>query len=47
MEWWTGTLEWNDGMEWWAGMMEWRAGTSNKLDSSIVVIGIFLVFTHG
>ena len=46
MEWWTGMLEWNVGMEWWTGMMEWQAGTSNKLGSNIVVIGILVAFTH-
>jgi len=47
MEWWTGTLEWNDGMEWWTGMMQWWAGTSNKLGNSIALIGILVAFTHG
>jgi len=47
MEWWTRTLEWNDGMDWNAGVMEWWAGISNKLASTIAVIGIVVAFTHG
>jgi len=47
VEWWTGTLEWNDGMEWWTGMMEWWAETSIKLgSSSIAAVGIVMAFTH-
>ena len=21
---WTGTVDWNDGLEWWTGMVEWN-----------------------
>jgi len=50
---WNGMVDWNAGMEqWnglehWNGMMEWWAETSNKLGSTIAVIGIVVAFTHG
>jgi len=46
------SVEWNGGLErWngtieWTGMMEWWAETSNKLGSTIAVIGIVVAFTH-
>ena len=43
---WNGLECWNGTMEW-TGMMEWWAGTSNKLGSTIAVIGIAVAFTHG
>jgi len=39
-------VEWNGGLERWNGMMEWWAGTSNKLGSTIAMIGIVVAFTH-
>jgi len=43
LERWNGTMEWTGTMEW----MEWWAGTSNKLGSTIAVIGIVVAFAHG